>query len=60
MVYQYFVCQNNSMSHPHLDSTPLGTNTANVTTSPIDSIPVGTKMLDPKPLTQQNNFQSKM
>ena len=40
---QDFGCQNNSMSRPHLESTPLGTNTTNRKTSPIDSIPVETK-----------------
>ena len=49
---QDFGRQNNSMSRPHLDLTPLGTNTTNGTTSPIDSIPVGTKTPDPTPLTQ--------
>ena len=39
-VNQDFVRQNNSMSRPPLDSTPLGTNTINGTTSPIDTIPV--------------------
>ena len=39
------------MSPPTLDLTPLGTNMNNGTTSPIESIPVGTKMPDPMPLT---------
>ena len=48
---QDFGRQNNSMSRPPLESTPLGTNTNNRSTSPIDLIPVGTKMPDPTPLT---------
>ena len=52
MVDQYFGRQNDPMSRPTLDSTPLGTNTANETTSPIDSIPVGIKMPESTPLTQ--------
>ena len=39
------------MSQPTLDSTPLGTNTTNGTTSPIDSIPVK-KTPEPTPLTR--------
>ena len=48
---QDFGCQNNSMSRPPLDSTPLGKNTNNGTTSTLDLIPVRTKMQDPTPLT---------
>ena len=48
---QYFGRQNNSMSLPALDSTPLGMNMTNGTTSPIDSIPVRTKTPEPTPLT---------
>ena len=48
---QDFGRQNNSMSRPHLDLTPLGTNSTNETTSPIDSIPVGAKTPEPAPLT---------
>ena len=40
---QDFGRQNNSMSLPPLDSTPIGMNTINVKTSPIDSISVETK-----------------
>ena len=40
------------MSRPHLDFTTLGMNTTNGTTSPIDSIPVGTKTPEPTPLIQ--------
>ena len=47
LVDQFFWRQNDPMSRPPLDSTPLGTNTTNGTTSPSDSIPVGTKC--PKP-----------
>ena len=49
---QDFGRQNNSMSRPTLDSTPLGTNTNNGTTSLIASIPVGEKTPEPTPLTQ--------
>ena len=38
------------MIRPPLDSTPLGKNTNNRKTSPIESIPVGTKMPEPTPL----------
>ena len=37
---QYFERENISMSRPTLDSTPIGLNTTNGTTSRIDSIPV--------------------
>ena len=40
MVDQYFGRENNPMSRPTLDSTPLGKNTTNGTTSPVDLIPV--------------------
>ena len=40
---QDFGRQNDPMSRPTLDLTPLGTNTTNVTMSPIESIPVQTK-----------------
>ena len=48
---QYFGRKYNSMSRPSLDSTPLGTNTTNGTTSPIDSIPFRPKTPEPTPLT---------
>ena len=48
---QDFERKNISMSRPPLDSTPFGTNTTNRKMSPIKSIPVGTKMTDPMPLT---------
>ena len=35
-----------------MDSTPIGTKTTNGTTSPIELIPVGTKTLEPTPLTR--------
>ena len=44
--------ENISMSRPTLDSIPIGTNKTNRTTSPIGSIPVGTKSPDPTPLTR--------
>ena len=44
------------MCRPPLDSTPLGTNKTNRTTSPIDLIPVGGGELDPMPLTQPKEF----
>ena len=56
MVDQYFGRQNDPMSRPTLDSTPLGTNTINLTTSPIASIPVGTKTPEPTPLTQPTEY----
>ena len=40
------------MSQPPLDSTDFGKNTTNGKTSPIESIPVGTKIPDPMPLTR--------
>ena len=52
----YFGCQNDPMSRPTLDSTPLGKNTTNGTTSPIDLIPVGTKTSDPTPLIRPTEF----
>ena len=62
VVDQYFGRQNDYMSRPHLESTSmgrppldsplLGTNTNNGKKSPIDLIPVGTKTLDPTPLTR--------
>ena len=42
---QDFGRQNNSISRPPLDSTSLGTNMTNRTTSPIDLIPVRTKKI---------------
>ena len=47
------------MRRPPLDSTPLGMNTNNGTTSKIDSIPVRTKLAEPTPLTLQTDFQEK-
>ena len=52
MVDQDFGHQNDLMSRPTLDSTTLGKNTTNGTTSPIDSIIARTKTLEPTPLTQ--------
>ena len=46
----------NSMSLPPLDSTPLGTNKNNRTTSPIDLIQVVTKTPEPTPLTKPTDF----
>ena len=48
---QDFGRQNNSMSRPPVYSTSIGTNTTNITTSPIDLIPVRTKMPEPTPQT---------
>ena len=56
MVDQDFGRQNDPMSRPNLDSTPLGTNKTNVTTSSIESIPVGTKTPEPMPLTRPTEF----
>ena len=44
------------MSLPTLDSTPLDTNNNKGTTSPIESIPVGTKTPQPTPLTRPTEF----
>ena len=51
--------QNSSMSQPLLDSTPLYTKTTNGTTSPIESIPVGTKMPEPTPMTRTTELPEK-
>ena len=51
MVDQDFGRQNDPMSRPTLDSTPLGSNTTNGTTLSSDLIPVGTKSPKPTPLT---------
>ena len=48
--------QNNSMSQPPLDSTPLGTNNNNGKTSPIESIPVRTKTTEPMQMTPPTDF----
>ena len=47
-----FERHNISMSRPPLNSTPIGTNTTNVTMSHLDSTPIGTKNLDTYPLTR--------
>ena len=49
---QDFGRQNILMSQLPLDSTPIGTNTTNVIMSQFDSNLIGTKTLDPNPLTQ--------
>ena len=46
------------MIRPRLESTPLGTNTTNRTTSPIDLIPVGTKTLDHTSQTRPTDFST--
>ena len=38
------------MSHPPLESTPIGTNKANTQKLHLDLTPVGTKTPDPKPI----------
>ena len=43
-----FERQHISMSQPHLDSTPIGTNTSNEKIPPLDLTLVGAKMPDPK------------
>ena len=53
---QDFERENISMSRPTLDSTHIGTNTTNGTTSPIKSILVGTKTPEPTPLTLPTEF----
>ena len=52
MVNQDFGRKNNPISQPTFDLTPLGTNTTNKTTSPMDSIAVRTKNTEPTPLAQ--------
>ena len=59
MVDQDFGRQNISMSRPTLDLTPIGKNTTNETISPIDLIPVGTKMPEPTPLTRPTELPEK-
>ena len=44
--------QNISMSRPPLDSTPTVMKMTNAKISHLESTPVGTKTLDPKPLTR--------
>ena len=44
------------MTRPTLDSTPLGTNMTNETTSPIESIPVEKKMPEATLLTQPTEY----
>ena len=56
---QDFGPQNNSMSQPILELTPLSTNTTNGTTSPTDSIPVEGEMPEPTTLTQPTEFLEK-
>ena len=53
---QDFGRKNNCMSRPTLDSTPLGTNTTNGTTSHIDLIPARTKTPEPTPLALPTNL----
>ena len=59
MADQDFGRQNYPISQPTLDLTPLGKNSTNRTTSPIDSIPVGTKTPDTMPLSQPTVFPEK-
>ena len=56
MVDQDFGRQNDPMSLLNLVLTPIGTNTTNGKTSPIDSIPVRTKTPDPTPQTRPTEF----
>ena len=56
MVDQDFWRQNDPMSRPTLDLTPLGTNMTNGTTPQIDSITVGTKTPEPTAMTQPTEF----
>ena len=56
MINQYFGRQNNAMSQPPLDSTPLGMNTNNETTSPIDSIQIRIESTEPTPLILTTDF----
>ena len=56
MLDQDFGRQNDPMGLPTVESTPLGTYTTNETTSPMDSIPFGTKNPDPTPLKRPTYF----
>ena len=47
------------MSRPPLDLTPIGTNTTNAKISHLDSNMVGTKTIDPKPLTQPTEYSKR-
>ena len=51
--------QNISMIRQPLDWTPFGTNTANGTTSPIESIPARTKTSDPTLLTRPTEYSTR-
>ena len=53
---QDFEQENVSVTQPTLDSTNISTNTTNQTTSPIYSIPVGTKTPEHMPLTLPTYF----
>ena len=55
---QDFGRRNNLMSQPPLESPRFGTNTTNITTSPIDLIPVGRKTPDPTPQKHLTNFST--
>ena len=44
------------MSQPHFDLNTLGTNTTNVTTSPIDLIPLGTQSPESTSMTGPTDF----
>ena len=44
------------MSQPPLESTPIGTNTTNITTSNLNLTPIGEKMPDPKLLKRPTNL----
>ena len=55
---QDFERKNISMSQLPLGSTPFGTNTTNIKTSPIDSIQVRKKMPDPMPQTQPTELST--
>ena len=59
VVNQAFRRQNDSMSQPPLESTHFSINTTNGTTSPINSIPVGTKFPEPTTLTLPTGFLEK-
>ena len=56
MVNQYFGRQNDPVIRPPLDTIPIGTDMNNRTTSPIESIPVRTKLPEPTPLTLPTDF----
>ena len=56
---QDFGRQNISLSCPPLDSMNIVMNTTNITTSPIDFIPIGEKTPEPTPRTRPTKFSTR-